>query len=157
MSRSRAHPQGRPKHRREPLYFGTMHHGTTIPDLISEFGWSGTRPPIKVHSLPWPKWWGWSAAAASDAAPIHLSFAIAKRNSPCNRGSVFRSNLRLLQVSLLASCWGLQVSPSIQRQPKRSCTAHTRVIPGGALPARASCSGLVRWRVLRSVTMPVAT
>ena len=69
----------------------------------------------------------------------------------------FRSSQRLLPGSLLAPCWGLQVSPSIRRQPKRSCTARTRVIPGGALPGQASCSGRVLWRVLRSVTMPVAT
>ena len=28
---------------------------------------------------------------------------------------------------------------------------------GGALPGQASCSGRVPWRVLQSVTMPVAT
>ena len=38
-----------------PLYLETMYHGTTIPDLISEFGLSGTRAPIEVHSPPWPQ------------------------------------------------------------------------------------------------------
>ena len=42
------------------LYFGTMHRRTAFPDLISEFGLSGT-VPIQVHSPPWPRFpkdWG---------------------------------------------------------------------------------------------------
>jgi hypothetical protein len=57
---------------------------------------------------------------------------------------------------LLASCWGLQVSLSIQRQPRRSCTANTSVIPPIASQGLASCLGLVRWHALRSVITPVA-
>ena len=70
---------------------------------------------------------------------------------------IFRSSQRLLPGLLLAPCWGLQLSRSIQRQPRRSCTANTSVIPPIASQGLASCYGLVRWRALRSVITPVAT
>ena len=54
-------------------------------------------------------------------------------------GSVFRSSQRLLPGLLLAPCWGLPVSLSIQRQPRRSCTASTLNIRWVALPGQASC------------------
>ena len=56
-----------------------------------------------------------------------------------------------------SACWGLQVSLSIQRPPRRSCIARTSVIPRIALQGLASCSGLVRWRALRFVITPVET
>ena len=89
--------------------------------------------------------------------PSPFSSARAKRSPPCIRGSVFRSSQRQLPGLLRASCWGLQVSLSIQRQPRRLCTANTSVIPPIASQGQASCSGLVRWRALRSVITPVAT
>lgn len=67
------------------------------------------------------------------------------------------SSQRQVPGLLLASCWGLQASLSIQRQPRRSCTANTSVIPPIASQGLASCSGLVRWLALRSVITPVAT
>lgn len=95
-------------------------------------------------------------SAAPEAAPVTFQFRKREEGSPpCIRGSVFRSSQRQLGL-LLASCWGLQVSLSIQRQPRRSCTASTLNIRKVALPGPASCSGLVRWRALRSVITPVA-
>ena len=79
-----------------------------------------------------------------------------ERDPPCIRGSVFRSSQRLLPGLLLAPCWGLQVSLSIQRQPRRSYIASTLNIRPVAWRGPASCSGLVRWRALRSVITPVA-
>lgn len=45
------------------LHFGTMHHRTTFAKLISEFGLSGTSPPINTGTQPprgpsFPKDWG---------------------------------------------------------------------------------------------------
>jgi len=34
------------------LHFGTMHHRTTFAKLISEFGLSGTSPPINTGTQP---------------------------------------------------------------------------------------------------------
>ena len=64
---------------------------------------------------------------------------------------------RPLQELLPAPCWDLQVSLSLQRQPRRSCTASTSAILPVAWRGPASCSGLVRWRAPRSVIMPAAT
>ena len=70
-----------------------------------------------------------------------------------------RISIKSATVAGIASSalWALQVSPSIQRQPTRSCTALTRAIPEGALPAQASCSGRVPLRALRFVITPEAT
>ena len=78
-------------------------------------------------------------SAALKRLPSPFSSASAKRSPPCIRGSVFRSSQRLLPGLLLAPCWGLQVSLSTQRQPRRSCTASTLNIRPVALPGQASC------------------
>ena len=55
-----------------------------------------------------------------------------------------------------SSLLGLAGITSIQRQPRRSCTASTLNIRPAALPAQASCLGLVRWHALRCVITLVA-
>src|SRR4051794_19260363 len=125
------------------LYFGTMYHGTTIPDLLSKLELSGTRSPSKVHS---PRGSSFPRAGAApffsrdsrrdldqirrqavarNSAPTFDAGPHAGGIPPCIRGSVFRSSQRLLPASLRAPCWALQVSLLIQRPPTRSYTAST--------------------------------
>ena len=47
------------------LYFGTMHHRTTFPDLISEFGLSGTDPPYRYTAPRGPSF------PRTGATPFH--------------------------------------------------------------------------------------
>ena len=78
------------------------------------------------------------------------------KSAPCNQASVFRSSQLQLPGLLPASCWGFQVSLSIQRQPRLSCTASTLNILPAALPGQASCLSLGRWRAPRSIITPAA-
>ena len=57
-------------------------------------------------------------------------------------------------IAASAPCWGLQVSFSIQRQPRRSYTASTLNI--SSITGQASCLSLGRWRALRFIITPVA-
>src|SRR4051812_13094309 len=50
------------------LYFGTMYHGTTIPDLLSKLELSGTKIPLKGTQPP--------AAPVSQGLGPHLFSAV---------------------------------------------------------------------------------
>jgi hypothetical protein len=82
-------------------------------------------------------------------------FSSPEEDPPCVEGKIFRLGQWHLQ-GRPAFCWGLQPSLSVQHQLGQSYTASTLNIRKVALLGPASCSGLVRWRALRSGTMPAA-
>jgi hypothetical protein len=155
------HSTLRPLRGRHPSPPRASRHRDTvraINDGVSAFGAKVGRPSVDLGQRQRSHWRSRYVQPHLRRLPSPFSSANAKKGSPpCIRGSVFRSSQRQLPGLLLASCWGLQVSLSIQRQPRRSCTASTLNIRPAALPGQASCSGLVRWHALRSVITPVAT
>ena len=73
---------------------------------------------------------------------------------PRKRLSIKSATVAGIAASVLLGLAGLTLNPA---PAKAVVYASTLNIRPAALPGQASCSGLVRWRALRSVITPVAT